>query len=129
FNTLSVAVDPAKIDALGGEVDFDGTATGEVLATSDHHTYESNTIDARLTFRKQLTPTPDTLVQGVIFVNDSIEVDGDGFLLGGDEGTTYAKVHGCFKLDAGGGCTAVADQEIAMAPREDLSREKAAFPF
>ena len=72
-----------------------------------------------------------TSVGGVIFVNDQIEVDGDGFLLGGDEGTTYARVAGCFQPDAGGTCTPIAQQptsrwrrSIRVARRRRRSRSR-----
>ncbi len=65
----------------------------------------------------------------MIFVNDNIELDGSGFLLGADEGSTIAKLEGCFTLDSGGGCDPVATQEIVTVPLEPLSRTKAAFPF
>jgi hypothetical protein len=96
---------------------------------SDGETYKSETIDQDLQFRRKLTPTPTGVVDGVIFVNDQIEVDGDGFLLGGEEGTTFARVTGCFKLDTATTCTPIAQQDIAMVPREELSRQQAAFPF
>src|SRR6185436_1294550 len=80
-------------------------------------------------FRRKLTPAPTGVVDGVIFVNDQIEVDGDGFLLGGDEGTTVARITGCFKADTSPTCAAIAQQDIPMLPREELSRQHASFPF
>src|SRR5262249_15427070 len=35
FNTLTVAVDAGKIDALGGDVDFDGSVAIDFVAVSD----------------------------------------------------------------------------------------------
>jgi len=129
FSTMTVAIDAAKIDALGGDIDFAGEASIEVVATSDGETYRSGTIDCDLAFRRKLIPLPTSVVDGVIFVNDQIEVDGDGFLLGGDEGSTIARVTGCFQADGTGTCTPIAAQDIPMLPREPLSRQKAAFPF
>lgn len=129
FSTMTVSIDAGMIDALGGDIDFAGKATIEVVATSDGETYRSETIDQDLQFRRKLTPAPTSIVDGVIFVNDQIEVDGDGFLLGGDEGTTVARVAGCFQADGTTACTPVATQEIPMLPREELSRQRAAFPF
>jgi hypothetical protein len=129
FSTMTVAIDAGKIDSLGGDIDFAGKASIEVVAASDGETYRSETIDQDLQFRRKLTPAPTSIVDGVIFVNDQIEVNGDGFLLGGDEGTTYARVTGCFKPDGMAACTPIAQQDIAMLPREELSRQHAAFPF
>jgi hypothetical protein len=129
FSTMTVAIDAEKIDSLGGDIDFAGEATVEVVATSDGETYSSESIKQNLSFRRKLIPNATGIVDGVIFVNDQIEVDGDGFLLGGDEGSTIARVTGCFKLDTASTCTPIAQQDIPMLPREELSRQKAAFPF
>lgn len=129
FNTMTVAIDTQIIDDLGGDVDFAGKAMIEVVATSDGETYRSEEIPQNLQFRRKLTPAPSSIVDGVIFVNEQIEVDGDGFLLGGDEGSTIARVSGCFQPEGTTTCTPVATQEIPMLPREELSRQRAAFPF
>lgn len=130
FSTLTVAVDGSKIDEVGGDVDFAGTATVEILATSDDNTYESAALTVNLGFRESLTPTTSTVQSsGVIFVNDQIEIEGDGFLLGGDEGTTIAKVTGCFTPDTGGTCRPITARDIPMTPTDPLERSKATFPF
>jgi hypothetical protein len=130
FNTLTVAVDAGKIDSLGGDVDFAGEVFVEIVAASDGETYATGKLTQDLFFREKLTPSPTGIaLSGVIFVNDSIEVDGQGFLLGGEEGTTVAKVAGCFKLDTASNCVAISPQEIPLLPREELSRQHAAFPF
>jgi len=129
FSTMNVAIDAAKIQEVGGDVDFHGTAVVEVAATSNDQTYTSGTLDLDLSFRTKLTPAVTTVVDGVIFVNDQIEVDGSGFLLGGDEGNTVARISGCFQPDAGGSCTDVQTQDVPLVPMEQFSRTKAAFPF
>ncbi len=130
FSTMTVAVDAQKVTEIGGDVDFAGTATIEILATSDDHTYNSENVTVALSFRNQLTPAPTSLDgTGVIFVNDQLEVDGDGFLLGEDEGVTVAKLSGCFTPDGGGGCAPIADIELPMLPVDPLSRKKASFAF
>ncbi len=129
FSTMTVSIDATKIDDLGGDIDFAGEVSVEVVAASDGETYATEALSQTLAFRRKLTPTPTGIVDGVIFVNDQIEVDGDGFLLGGDEGTTFARVTGCFQPDGAASCTPLAQQDIAMLPREELSRQHAAFPF
>jgi hypothetical protein len=129
FSTMTVSIDAGKIDALGGDIDFAGEASVEIVAMSDGETYKTEAIKQDLSFRRKLTPAPTGVVDGVIFVNDQIEVDGDGFLLGGEEGSTFARVTGCFKLDTASTCTPITQQDIAMLPREELSRQAAAFPF
>ena len=130
FSTMTVAVDAAKIDALGGDVDFDGTVAMEFVSVNDNETYKSPTLTQKLSFRKKLTPSPTGgFLEGVIFINDQIGIDGTGFLLGGDEGTTYARITGCFKLAGSGPCMPIATQEIALQPTVELQREHAEFPF
>jgi hypothetical protein len=129
FSTLTVAVDAAKIDKLGGNTDFMGDVTVEYVAESDGETYKSGTLTQSLKFRKTLTPTPTGVVDGVIFVNDQIEVDGDGFLLGGEEGSSYARLSGCFKKDGTSTCVPITTTEIPLQPRTPLSRTEASFPF
>lgn len=130
FSTLTAAVDANMIADAGGDADFSGDAALEFVAVSDGQTYETESIHVDLSFRTSLVPTSASIDQGgVQFVNDLIEIDGDGFLLGGDEGTTVARVTGCFQPDAGGACTPIAPVDIAMAPVDPLSRTKATFPF
>jgi hypothetical protein len=129
FSTATVDVDSSMIDDVGGDVELIGTATVEFISTTDNATYKGDPIPVDLVFRRQLAPAATTVVDGVIFVNDQIEVDGDGFLLGGNEGTTVARIAGCFKPQAGGSCTPIASQDLPMVPLEQLSRQKAQFPF
>ena len=130
FNTMHVAIDAAKVADAGVASDFHGTAKIEITSTTNDETYASEGITVDLAFRDKLIPAAASFDStGVIFVNDQIQVDGEGFLLGGDEGVTVAKLTGCFTPEAGGPCTPIAPVEIAMAPTEPLSRKKAAFPF
>ncbi len=129
FSTLTVEVDAAKISKLGGNTDFDGDIFVEFVAESDGNTYTTGKLMQGLKFRTSLTPTPTGIVDGVIFVNDQIQVDGDGFLLGGDEGTTYARLTGCYTLDSTSTCVPISQQEIPLQPRTELSRSEASFPF
>lgn len=130
FNTMHVAIDAAKVADAGVAADFHGTAKIEITSTTNDETYASEGITVDLAFRDKLIPAAASFDStGVIFVNDQIQVDGEGFLLGGDEGVTIAKLTGCFTPEAGGPCTPIAPVEIPMAPTEPLSRKKAAFPF
>ena len=103
-----------------------GTAVVEITATSDGKTYTTDPLTLDLSFRKMLTPNVTGILDGVHFVNDPIEVDGDGFLLGGDEGQSIARITGCFQPDAGGGCAPIAQQSTCRCSRSTtLSRTKA----
>ena len=131
FGTVNIKMDADKLNGIGAPVDFHGTAELDYVATSDNQTYSSNQITIDLSFVDHLQPAPTGVASGVIFVNDQIEVDGDGFLLGADEGTSYARVAGCFTLDSDttGTCTPITQADIAMTPSDPLSRTKATFPF
>jgi hypothetical protein len=132
FATLGVAVDGgrlAEIVALGGDADFHGTATVEVAASTDHATYRSAPLAVDLEFRTQLTPVLLAVATGVIFVNDEIAIEGDGFLLGGEEGTTFARVSGCFTPEAGGDCALLPAVDMPVTPSAPVSRTRASFPF
>jgi hypothetical protein len=130
FSTMTVSVDPSMIDDAGGDAPFHGEATIEVVAASDGQTYTSAPITVDLQFRSHLTPVVTTIESGgVQFVNDQIEIDGDGFLLGGNEGQSIARVTGCFQPDGGGSCDPVAQQDIPLTPSDPLQRTKATFPF
>ncbi len=129
FGAMTVSITGSNLDAVGGDVEFKGKATVEVLAVSDGNIYSSDALSVDLFFANKLTPVATGVVSGVHFVNDEIEVDGAGFLLGGNEGATIARVTGCFQPDTSPTCTPVASQDLAMVPLEPFSREKAAFPF
>lgn len=132
YEHMTVAIDSQFLEEIGGDVDFTGDATVEVLsnesAGGDGELHVSPATSVSLQFRHQLTPDVTTIPSGtVIFVNDAIEIDGTGFLLGGTEGQTVAVVEGCF--DDGGGCTSIAPVEVPAVPREPYSRTEIAFPF
>ncbi len=129
FSTLTVAVDAQMIEDVGVGA-FSGDAKIEVLATSDGETYASEAITVSLEFAEKLDPSVTKLDSaGVIFVNDELQLEGQGFLLGGDEGTTVAHLEGCFTLESGGPCVPIAPLDLATESVEDLSRSKATFPF
>ncbi|MEJ7604002.1 MAG: hypothetical protein WKG01_39345 [Kofleriaceae bacterium] len=115
FNTMHVPIDGAKIAEVGTTADFRGTAQIEVVSATNDETYTTEDLTLDLAFRDQLVPTTvEYDGNGVIFVNDQIQIDGDGFLLGGDEGVTVAKLVGCFTPEGGGPCAAITPIEIPM---------------
>jgi hypothetical protein len=132
YNHMTVEITTQFLDEIGGDVDFDGDATLEVLsieaAGGDGELHLSPPQPVTLQFRHTLTPGVTSILSGtVIYVNDDIEVDGSGFLLGGTEGQTVASVDGCF--DSGSGCIDIAAVEVVAEPREPFSRDKIKFPF
>ena len=131
YDRMAVAVDPDFTSALGGDQgEFVGQATVEVDSSYDGRTYVSDPIDLSLTVERRLTPRLD-LVQtgGVIFVNDAIEVQGGGLLLGGDEGTTFAVVDGCFTPEGQVDCAPVSRTDVPVVPASEFDRTRGSFAF
>ncbi len=131
FNTMQFEVTGEDIDELGGDVEFTGTATLEIVAVrSDNETYSSKPLDVSLSFRETLPPTVKTIEStGVIFVNEMLQVDGQDLLLGGNEGTSYAKLTGCFRADGSAECKPIHDVEVPLIPTDPLERDQAEFAF
>jgi hypothetical protein len=137
FSTLAVAVDAARLAEVG-DGDLHGTASVEVVSATDGATYASPPLAIRVGFRARLAPAPTAIAaSGVIFVNDAIEVTGDGFLLGGEEGATTARLTGCFVPALGpalgpgldGACRPVAAKDLALVPAAGAERTRASFAF
>ncbi len=133
YDHLTAAIDElvlVDLHADAGPVTFVGDATLEVVSAVDGKTYRSDPLAIRLDAAPALTPTIGSLEQsGVIFVNDQLEVTGDGFLLGGGEGQTVAVVRGCFTPQGMATCAPVADQVVAVAPAGPFARDRGSFRF
>jgi hypothetical protein len=122
-------------DSLGSlSGDFSGTARVEVDSAVDGQLHVSGSIDVSLVLREELTPGLDDVAQAASFhVNDEIVVEGADMLLGGDEGTTFARVEGCFALadETGelGECAAVGPVDLAVTPGGRFDRARGSFRF
>jgi hypothetical protein len=129
FDTMTVAVDDAAIESLGGDSDFVGTATLEVRSEVNGSLYKSPALATTLQFRRVLTPSVASIPPtGIIFVNEELQIEGDGFLLGGNEGISMARVSGCFRI-GNGTCKPITTLELPLKNAEPLSRRKASFSF
>jgi len=69
--------------------------------------------------RTQISPRLDAVQAGVVFVNDTIAIAGDGFLLGGDEGASVAIVEGCWRTTPSASCTPLAPRELPTTSGDD----------
>ncbi len=129
FNTMTVPAD-AQVFLDFGDGTFSGEATMEVLSSVDGELYTSNAVQVTLEFARQLAPAMATLQDaGLIFVNEAIAVTGSGLLLGGDEGTTYAVVEGCFQLEGSPTCTPVGPVDVPVVPDSAYDRSRGTFAF
>ena len=130
FDHMTVAIDAALIDAAGGDVDLTGNATVEVVSAEDGRTYISAPLTVALRLRTSLTPIVAAIQTDTLtFVNDAIEVEGEGFLLGGAEGNTVAEVEGCFEVDGSGDCAPIDPVTVPLVPRTPFDRGAAVFPL
>ncbi|MBP9085312.1 MAG: hypothetical protein KBG15_04300 [Kofleriaceae bacterium] len=130
FGTLTAAIDAPVIDSVGGDVDFTGTATVEVVSEVNGQRYKTPALNLTLQFRQKLIPSITRIQSnGVIFVNEQILVEGVDFLLGGNEGNSVARLTGCFKLGGNGPCQPVPVNEVPLANTMALSRRHAIFAF
>jgi hypothetical protein len=107
---------------------FQGTA---VVATDqdDGKTHISPTLSVRLQIAPSSKPDVFDVAQGVIFVNDRIEVRGEGFLLGGEEGNSVAMLDGCFRQEGQGSCKPIPTAHVIASPTQPNDRTRIAFPF
>jgi hypothetical protein len=108
---------------------FDGEATLEIANVVDGLTHKSAPLGLSLDVRAALTPTLTFLSTGVVFINDPIPVEGDGLLLGGDEGATVAVVSGCYREEGASSCTTVGPVEVTVTPETPGSRTRGNFAF
>ena len=106
---------------------FIATAELEVKNSADLLTHTSAKLFITLEIRSTLDPRLDVVQEGVVFINNLIAVEGEGFLLGGDEGQTSAVVQGCYQRSGSTTCVAVGPTEVTAQPDPDLpfSRQRA----
>jgi hypothetical protein len=116
FDRMELDADADFFAAFGaGEGDFQGSATVQVDSPVDGTMHESEPIDLTLALRQQLTPSLTGVATGtMIFVNEKIELEATGLLLGGNEGETVASLSGCFTPITGGDCVDVGTVEVPV---------------
>ncbi len=134
YDHMTAETDAGVIAELGGAADrvvrFSGEAVLEVVSAVDGKTYASAPLALTLDVAAELTPEITTVqTGGVLFVNDAVQVDGRGLLLGGGEGESVARVTGCFQPAGGGACAPVAEEVVALTAAQPYSRERATFRF
>lgn len=112
----------------GKEGHFQGQAV-VAIDQDDGKRHVSPGLQVELDVTASLAPEVHDVAQGIIFVNDGIEVKGDGFLLGGEEGDTVAVVEGCFQPQGQSSCQPIATAQIGALPIDAYDRSRVAFPF
>ncbi len=117
----------AGLDADAGLLRVD--ASVQARSTLDARTHLSAPLAITLEVASALTPRLDALQNDVVYVNDPIVAHGDGFLLGGGEGQTLARIEGCFTREGSAVCAAVGPVDVPAAPLSPYDRTRVAFPF
>ncbi|MSP62974.1 MAG: hypothetical protein EXR72_22090 [Myxococcales bacterium] len=135
---LRVEAESGFWKVLGGEVGrFSGTGVVAIDSAIDHSRHTTGPAPIELKLVTVLAPKLDAAAGGSIYVNQPIQVTGDGFLLGGGEGETRAVLDGCF-LPSGvaGPCDQqgkvgkkVTGVELPARPAAPWDRAHALFPF
>ncbi len=131
FEHVELQVSEEMLGQLGArEGDFAGTARVAVDSSVDGEVHTTSAIEVGLAFRTELTPRLDQVQDGsVIYVNDQLTVMGADMLLGGDEGTTYAEVKGCFARAGGDPCEEVGPVNVPVVPASRFDRTSGTFAF
>ena len=117
----------AGLSAEGGR--FIGQAQLVIDSSLDGRRHQSKPLPFDFTLSNELQPRLDELVDNALFVNDPIEGVGAGFLLGGDEGQSYALVEGCYTELGSSVCTPVGPLEVPAKPLSPFDRSRVVFPF
>jgi hypothetical protein len=128
---LELDVDAGVIAALGGQLEgtFDGKASVEIGSTVDQRLHATAELPVTLMLAGSLTPSLDAVGDGVSFVNQPVEVDGAGFLLGGGEGETRARLSGCFTPAGQSACGPTVQVEVAAQAQAAFDRTRLVFPY
>jgi hypothetical protein len=130
FDELRVAWQGGTASGMpADEGRFEGEMWIEAHNSFDDRLHRTSKQKVSIELRAQLEPRLDALQNTVLFVNDDILVQGDGFLLGGDEGDTLARVEGCFTLENATDCTPVGPTEVRGEPLAEDARSGLRFPF
>ncbi len=87
----------------------------------------SNVLELDWRFVQELQPQVDVESALDVFVNDRIRVSGQGLLAGTDEGTSVARLGGCFFPGGNGGCIALEDEELPIVLEDATQRDKGYF--
>lgn len=132
FDHMEIDAGPEVLRLLGPSAGtFTGRITVEVDFVPDGSRHASVPLATTIEIVQELQPQLDAVASGgTIRVNEPLELEGSGLLLGGDEGTTYAVVEGCFSAATGDGtCLPVAPVEVPVRPAAPFDREHGVFAF
>jgi hypothetical protein len=127
---LEVDVDEESFERLGGDDGrFMGSAVMEVRSAVDGRNYVSKAIEVGFDLRRFLRPQVDRIQNdGVVFPNEPLRFEGDNLLLRG-EGTSFARLEGCFTPEGEDECRAIDATEVPIVAAEEHQRAEGTFAF
>ncbi|MBL4634046.1 MAG: hypothetical protein JKY56_09240 [Kofleriaceae bacterium] len=135
LGTLETTIDAALLGQFGESAGvFRGTVVVSIASTVDGQKHRSAPLETSLDFRSELTPTLVGLENnGAIFINEEITVSAEDLLLGDGEGSTFARVEGCFTARFTGGCidTPISESELfnVASPATSFDRTQTTFVY
>ena len=125
-----LTVDPTTFSSLG-EGKFVGTV--QVVSRNQLGEARSNLLQPTLSFARYLTPVLKDAGKGLVYLNSQVLVLGGGILLRAGEGTTSARLQGCFLPSSiTGACEkdgAKVDATVAVTAVKVGNRDRGAFEF
>jgi len=123
-----LSVDQATFASLG-DGKFDGTV--QVITRNSVGEARSNLLKPTLSLAKFLTPVLKDAGKGLVYLNSRVTVLGAGILLGAGEGTTRARLQGCFlPASVSGTCHkdgAKVDATAGVTPSKAGIRDRGTF--
>ncbi len=116
LETLETTIDATLFEQFGeGAGVFRGSVVVSIASTVDGKEHRSAPLQTTLDFRSELTPTlVDLKSDGAIFINEEITVSAEDLLLGDGEGSTFARIEGCFTARFTGACIDILTSEIEL---------------
>ncbi len=108
---------------------FRGDASVEVQSLVDGETYATQALPIELEVRSTLQPQISAMDNhALIFINEEIQIQGQGFLLGPGEGSTMATVEGCYHAIGAEHCEPITPTAVPMQTLND-ARTQAQWVF
>ena len=129
-HTVELRVDEAVFEALGGEgARIRGAARVEVEHRGTGARRASNALPFSLEATRRLAPRLSPELPRALHVNDPIPFRGEGLLLGGEEGRTWARLRGCTYPAGSVRCDPIEAVEVPIHPARASDRGQGVLAF
>ncbi len=131
IETLATKVDSVLLDKIGGSTgSFEGTFAVQIDSEIDGKPHFSQPFPTSFRLLPFLSPSLSQFNDsGLLFVNNTIEIEAQGLLLGGGEGATLAQIDGCFVRESQEECIEISSTQIPLQTSGPFDRTHASFAF